>query len=100
MASSSTQPTQEAQKIVEELTIDSEPPKEYISIEKVEFKPNNYLWTFQLPAGREFLNEAKEWLLKCPHSLASICATAEVINVKNSKGQLVEKIRLTYTTRN
>ena len=32
--------------------------------------------------------------------LASVWSTAEVINVKNSKGQLVKKIRLTYTTRN
>ena len=32
--------------------------------------------------------------------LASVWSTAEVVNIKNSKGQLVEKIRLTYTARN
>ena len=45
-------------------------PKEHIEVSKVDFKPNNYLGDFQLPAGREFLNEARDWLLQCPLSHA------------------------------
>ena len=112
MASSSAQHTKEVQKTIEDLTLIAEPPKIAIEANKVEFKSNNYLGNFQLPAEREYLTEAKQRFLKCPlgyafqvnptpyngELLASVWSTAEVIGVKNSKGQLVEKIRLTYTT--
>ena len=114
MASSSAQHTEETQKNIEEMTLIVEPPKVAIQVEKIEFRSNNYLVTFQLPVEREYLTEPKEWLVKChlsyayqvnpvPYSrelLASVWSTTEVINVKNSKGQLVEKIRMTYTTKN
>ena len=114
MASSSAQYTGNIQKTIEDLTIIDEPPKVAIDVERIEFKSNNYLGTFQLPTDREYLKEAKEWLLNCPLShafqinplpynkelLASVWSIAEAIGVRNSKGQLVEKIRLTYTTKN
>ena len=114
MVSSSAQHTENVQKTVEDLTTFTEAPNVAIDVERIEFKSNNYLGTFQLPADREYLTEAKEWLLNCPLShafqinplpynkelLASVWSTAEVIGVRNSKGQLVQKIRLTYTTKN
>ena len=66
MASSSAQHPEEVQKTIEDLTLIAEPPKIAIEADKVEFKSNNYLGNFQLPAEREYLTEAKEWLLKCP----------------------------------
>ena len=114
MASPSAQHNEDVQKSIEDLTLIFEPPRVAIEVERIDFKSNNYLGTFQLPTEREYLKEAKEWLLKCPLSyafqvnpvpyskdlLASVWSTTEVINVKNSKGQLVEKIRMTYTTKN
>ena len=109
MAPSSAQHTENVQKTIEDLTTIVEPLKVAIDVERIEFKSNNYLGTFQLPTEREYLTEAKERLLNCPLSyafqvnplpynkelLATVWSTAEVIGVKNSKGQLVEKIRLT-----
>ena len=58
MASSSAQHTEETQKSIEDLTLIAEPPKVAIEVDKIEFKSNNYLVTFQLPAERGYLNEA------------------------------------------
>ena len=74
MASSSAHPTQEIQKVVTDQPLDSNAPKEHISKTKVDFKPDNYLGSFQLPDEREFLNEAMDWLQTCPLSTAkSFC---------------------------
>ena len=58
MASSSAQHTENIQKTIEDLTIIAEPPKVSIDVERIEFKSNNYLGTFQLPIDREYLTEA------------------------------------------
>ena len=59
MASSSAQHTENVQKTIEDLTTFTEAPKVAIDVEIIEFKSNNYLGTFQLPADREYLTEAK-----------------------------------------